>query len=615
MLSLVLFLLVIIGLTLFLCIRFDRTFEEAIPLSAFGIILILFLFGLINALKVGLFVICIGSAVAFIYTVIWCFRNRVNIDLKKTSLNLFTPATAVFAVFAVLLAYWNKGRYAMLTDEFSHWLDTVVIMTRIDDFGTAAGSTAVFPSYPPAMSLFQYLLEKICMFTGEGFVEWKAYYAYQLLVIIVLLPFISVRDGIVKKIAGVILWLPALIVPLFFFGQSFNSLYIDPFLGILGGCGFARIALSKKKDVSYVVYLTMLTAVLTLAKDVGIYLALFVGLYFVIDTVSKNRIIAVLPLASTAIAKMLWNLELTLSQAERKFSAPFDVKGVIDTLKGNGNEFYTTVYENFKEAITYRYIYYERIGLNYVGIMFFMTVAIILLMANLYKRQRLTKASAVAGAIIPSVAIIFYILSMFPLYVSRFAEDEARDLASFDRYCGIMFLTGTLLLVFMLRDYILQINNRLVLIIVAILMLMSVKHSQNNALNYYFSKQSVTDSENYRSAINILSAQINANTDEEARILLVGEDEDIPFHPILETISKPRKITYSDVYITEAVGASGISAEEFEGIIYENFDYVAVYRVTDNLIENYSGIFEDIGSLHNLALYEVEPEGRLRIIE
>ena len=627
MLSIILFLLVISAFAVFACFKFDKTFEEVLPISCMGIILTLFLFGIFNILKAGAIVVCALALLFYVYTIYWIVKNNPKETLKAKIFNLVTPGSVVFAIFSILLAYWNQDRLATKTDEFSHWLDTVVIMSQIDAFGTAPGSTAVFPSYPPAMSLFQYLLEKLNMLCTGAFSEWKTYYAYQLLAVAVMLPFIKTKkEAISNKIATVVLWIAALVMPLYFFSEAFSSLYIDPFLGVLGGCGFAAISLTKNKDWVYTTYISMLCATLTIAKDVGIYLALFIAIYFVIDRVSegkiklavKNILLVAAPALALIAAKMLWKIELAITDTAQKFSAPFDFAGTIATIGGNGNEFQTTVYENFRAAITYRFIYFERMGFNYTSIMVLMTVALIICHLKLYKRGMLKKASAIAGAVIPSAAIIFYILSMFPLYISRFSEEEATNLASFDRYCGIMFLTGILLLFWLAKDSILQISKKQVMVIVAVAMTLLVFHSKTDLLKAYTSRQLVFDSIGYREAVNILAGEINSNTAEDSNILIVGDDADAYYHPILETISKPRQFTFSDVYFSSALdeNGTGLSEQDMKEILESNYDYVAVYRVTENLSSNYAGLFDNPSEMADLALYAVDKEtGVLHLVQ
>ena len=630
MLAIILFLLVISAFSFFAAFRLGRTFENTMPISCMGIVLFLFLCGMINILGLGWILVCIFALVFYGYTVYWLVKQGAINTVKKNIFNLITPGTVIFIILAVAIAYFNQGRLAMHTDEFSHWLDTVVIMTRIDAFGTATDSTAIFPSYPPAMSLFQYLLEKINMAVTGDFAEWKVYYAYQLFAVSVMLWFVQLKElPMAKKLTGIISWPICLFVPLYFFSEVYSSLYIDPFLGVLGGCGFAAISITKNKDWVYSTYVTMLCAVLTISKDVGIYLALFISLYYFIDYGSRNKAVGLqrnvknitkyaaccmLPMLGMICAKLLWKIELAVSNTDQKFSQPFDIAGTIDTIRGNGSEFYTTVYDNFRAAITYRYIYYERLGFNYTSIMVLFVVAFICLHVSLYRRNVLNKVPAVAGAVIPGFAIIVYILSMFPLYISRFVEEEAINLASFDRYCGIMFLTGLLLMFWLLRDMLIDADGKVLPVVLACMILLSVQHSKKDDINYYVSRQSVEASQEYRQAINVLAAEINAICEENARILVVGDVSDNPYIPILSTISKPRWFMESSIYFNatpDENGEVGMSAEDFKELLKNNFDYVAIYRPTGAITENYSSVFIEGSKAEALQVYKVDSKGNL----
>ncbi|QFJ53960.1 hypothetical protein [Pseudobutyrivibrio xylanivorans] len=623
MVAVVLFIAVICSFSFFAAFKLNRTFEETLPLLAMGIILILFLTGMINILGAGWIIVCLVAAVLYGYTIYWIIRGKSEVSIKDSIFNLVTPGFVVFAIISAMIAYYNQDRLAIHTDEFSHWLDTVVIMTRMDAFGTAEGSGAIFPSYPPAMSLFQYLLEKINMTVTGDFSEWKAYFAYQLLAVIVMLPFLKMKDrSLVQKLVIVISWPVCLILPLQFFKDVYSSLYIDPFLGVLGGCGFAAVSITKKKDWVYNVYMTMLAAVLVLSKDVGIYLAMFIGLYYFVDYISregfgkKQLVWPLAPIIAMAAAKLLWKLELKVSNTGQKFSQPFNLKGTIETIQGNGNEFCTTVYTNFRNALTYRYVYYERLGFNYAAIMTLFVIGFICLHVSLYKRKQLNKSAAVSGAVIPGVVIVFYILSMFPLYISRFAEDEALNLASFDRYCGIMFLTGILLMFWTLRDMLIDADGKVIPVVLALGMLTSVYHSQKDNIVYYTSKQSVEDSQKYRYNVDLLASKINENCEDNARILVVINDGQDIIPAMLNTFSKPRVIDQSNGYFpnnTPEDGSSIISVDDLQAIITSEFDYVAVYDINECLTTNYMELFEE-GNILSGSIYTYNKDaGKLEL--
>ncbi len=623
MLAVLLFVAVICSFSFFAAVKLNRTFEETLPISAMGIILFLFLTGMVNILGIGWILVCIIAVGLYGYSIYWLIKKHSRDSLKESCFNLFTPGFIVFAILTVMIAYFNQDRLATHTDEFSHWMDIVMIMTGINGFGTTAGSGAIFPSYPPAMSLFQYLMEKINMAITGDFSEWKVYFAYQLLAVSIMLQFVKVKGhSVVQKVVSVISWPVCLFLPLLFFKDMYSSIYIDPFLGVLGGSGFAAVSITKKKDWMYNTYMSMLMAVLVLSKDVGIYLAIFISIYYLIDYLSregfgkKNILLSATPLAAMILAKLLWKIELAVSHTAQKFSQPFDVQGTIDTIKGNGNEFYTTVYDNFRQAITYRFVYYERLGFNYTSIMTLLVVAFICLHVSLYKRGQLKKTAAITGAAVPGIAIIFYILSMFPLYISRFETEEAINLASFERYCGIMFLTGILLMFWLLRDMLIDADGKVVPVVLAAGMLASVYHSQKDIISDYTSRRTVLDSQDYRANVNALAGKINEVCEDDARILLVYSDGESLMEAILTTLTKPRTIDSSEGYIPNITPEDGniITSTDLLGIIKDNYDYLAVYSGNECLTVNYLDLFQD-GKILNCSIYKINNQtGKLELV-
>ena len=115
-----------------------------------------------------------------------------------------------------------------------------------------------------------------------------------------------------------------------------------------------------------------------------------------------------------------------------------------------------------------------------------------------------------------------------------------------------------------------------------------------------------------------MAYKINKSTPDDSYILLVGNDEDSSFHSMLATLAKPRAFTYSDIYFSAALDESGtgLSVNDMKEILASNYDYVAVYSVTDNLLNNYAGLFEETSDLADLMLYGVNKEtGSLYLVE
>ena len=166
----------------------------------------------------------------------------------------------------------------------------------------------------------------------------------------------------------------------------------------------------------------------------------------------------------------------------------------------------------------------------------------------------------------------------------------------------------------MLRDMLVDADGKVLPVVLACMMLLSVQHSKKDDINYYVSRQSVEASQEYRQAINVLAAEINATCEENARILVVGDVSDNPYVPILSTISKPRWFMESSIYFNatpDENGEVGMSVEEFKELLKSNFDYVAIYSPTGAITENYSSVFIEGSKAEALQVYKVDSKGNL----
>ena len=118
MLAIILFLLVISAFSFFAAFRLGRTFESTMPISCMGIVLFLFLCGMVNILGLGWVLVCLVAAGLYIYTIYWIAKNGAALTIKRHIFDCITPGTVIFTILSVMLAYFNQGRLAMHTDEF-----------------------------------------------------------------------------------------------------------------------------------------------------------------------------------------------------------------------------------------------------------------------------------------------------------------------------------------------------------------------------------------------------------------------------------------------------------------------------------------------------------------
>ena len=273
--------ILIVSVSFFGACIFRKKFEDTLPLTFIYIMLSLFIFGLLDLLKFGVFAVVMSLGclyVAAIYTLI------VKHNIKEMASYFFTPAFFIFSILFAVLIYINYGKLADSWDEFSHWMDCIKAMSSIDHFVTSPDSHSNFQSYPPAMALVQYFSQKIFMHVHKGaeFNEWRMYLVYQLFALSIFFPFLN---NLSRKRPAEIIMLPCILflLPLIFYNGLYAEIWIDPFVAILAGCGFARVLYYEKDDITYHLYVTGICATLVLAKDIGLFFGLFVGAAYAID--------------------------------------------------------------------------------------------------------------------------------------------------------------------------------------------------------------------------------------------------------------------------------------------------------------------------------------------
>lgn len=215
------FILIISG-GFFLAIQFNKKIEQTIVINIMIIIGILYLFGLFDILKIGVYFVQALEIAVLLFSLIKIVKHK---QIIKD--NLLTPGFLVFILFYGFLIVLNHGRLFYNWDEFSHWGSVIKSMFYINDFSTNQTSGLLFRSYLPAMSLFQYFFECI---RGD-FVEYYAYISYQVFMISFFIPFI--KDYTWKDWRKIILTIPILfLTPIIFTSSYYSSIYIDTSLGI-----------------------------------------------------------------------------------------------------------------------------------------------------------------------------------------------------------------------------------------------------------------------------------------------------------------------------------------------------------------------------------------------
>lgn len=602
--------------------------EDMLPLTQMSIVLILFCFGLFGVLYVGVIVVLGIVMVIYLLCLFLMIKNR---NYKASLHKLSTPGCIMFVILFVILSYANYGKQADAWDEFSHWMDCIKAMTYADDFITNPGAHSYFASYPPAMTILQYFFQKIYLFVNpnELFNEWRMYLTYQMFALSMFFPFF--KSGKPKGLLNASMMLAILcLLPTLFFGGLYTAVYIDPFIGIVTGCGFAYILYHDRTDYIDEIYIFMLCAVLVLGKDVGLFFSCFISICYGVDvmmedgkykTLSCGRVFqksilllkASAPLWAILAARLLWRNEMRISGVSPNFGNQINLIEYTSMFFLHKDSTYRqAVVDNMKDAF-----YGKTIGIGQLNVSisyFGMFILFIVLMYLLYRRALVKKATWIKSS--TKVAMVFVLLQlavyMYCLgatYVSNFGEYEATCLASYERYSNMSYLTVWIVLVigaieiWQACDY----TERMAAILAAIMLVSPI-----GQISDFLNRDIARSSQGMRSRYEVLSQQIEKYCSGTDKIYCISEGDQGLDYWVMRYNARPNE--FSDNF-TWSLGEAqyegdiwtyNISSDEWhEKLLKEKYTHIALYNVNDYFKDVYSDIFADTENIYSQCLYEL----------
>ena len=451
MIAILIFIILAFINSIFFASYFNKRSEESLPLIFFIIITIMFISGILNVLKIGVYAVFTLYIIIGILTFIRIIKEK---NLKQILSLVFTPALIIFLILIIILIFCNYNKIPYLWDEFSHWADTVKAMWQIDDFSTNILSNSTFKSYPPGLSVLQYFIIKI----SGGFNEWLLYFTYQLFALSLLFPFFKKISW--KKSYKIILpFILILLVNTIFFNEFYNSVYVDAILSIVAGYTFASICIDNKYSIFNILNISGSLIALTLLKDIGIYFV-FISIVLIVISFIFNKEISLKKkiflglyfLLLVCCTKLLWNHNVVGHNAAFSFSNKIDIILFLKELFGLSTTYRTTVIRNFALALSNRPIVIAmNLQINVIHLLIILLVFIIFI--NIRSKNTLKEK---LNLIVIYLGLVGYIGVHMILYCFKFTEYEALALASFERYLSIYF---NAVLIFILCNFIYN-NNK-----------------------------------------------------------------------------------------------------------------------------------------------------------
>ncbi len=628
MIAAILFFIILCSGSAFACAFSTARFEKVAPLTIFSIIVVLYLFGLFDLLAAGAWAVLLLGTALWVLAIVRVVRQH---SLQAFLSRFLTPAFVFFALAFVLVLYSNYGRLVSNRDDLAHWADTVKILFLTDRLATIPSSLAQYQSYPPAMSLLQYLPQFIGRLFGAGFSEWLLYVAFESAVLVLFVPAFSKLDwdkSYAFRIAAMIIC--ACCVPGILHSDVYRTLMIDPYLGLVAGFGFATLLLNERRDILDNATLVLTCAVVSLSKQAGVALGVFLCAAALLDAlyIRKQSIhpirydrlrgfgSATLCVAATAGAYGSWQFKLNLDGSVKLFSEPVDLGVFWNALAGRDPGYRGQALETFFRAL---FEGRQNIGIpGYVGLTFswlalvlgLLVVAILLALAYHSRGRDMRRFDTTLAVLFFGCA--FFAVGLAVSYLFQFTEQEALNLASFDRYMNIplamigitLFLLGANLTSKSGHEG----RNIAIALLVVVLALAPLKELGNFALrrNSAYSKSVRAP---YETTIQSVPERIDKPEAKISVVSIGSRDFDLQMlafclRPLHATDYSPDTLalTEDDVCSIELAAEDWIAALERDG-----FDYVLLYRLNDSFASGFSAAFAESDTISEGGLYRLNP--------
>lgn len=457
----------LISISFFLMLICKRKFEEVVALALSLVIGILYISGLCEHLEIGIYFLYAFAFILFLAALY--FYNKFHTNWKE----LLSPGLLIFGIFIIIIIFYNNNIYRARWDEYSHWGLAVKDMYYYNSFAKHIDSTVMLPWYPPFITLFQYYME----YSNGLFTEEFLYIAFQITMLSFLL--ITVKCVVKKNWQYLIPGLSImLLVPLIFFPDVYNSIYVDPLLSIYVAYILLCYYTESMSTFNFLRIAGGLFA-LILTKETGAPIAGLIIIIFFLDTIYKKKKIFTKTLLISCSFMLLvftfffsWRIYLTIPapiqdiEINTEFSELYDNNNTDNgitppTVVATPHTTDNFTFQNFKNLIMKKapdwnykciknFIKAMFSGASYdlgiasvsvFDILFFILLASILLpQTTIFKNDNNIRSLCFFGVLCGLPYLTFLLFS----YLFAFSPTEAVILHSYPRYCG-SYIAGIVL--------------------------------------------------------------------------------------------------------------------------------------------------------------------------
>lgn len=519
-------------------------------------------------------------------------------------------------------------------DEFTHWGPIVKAMYLFDELGINSPVTLNNPHYPPALSVFSYLIVKI----GGDWNEANVFWAYQLIFIALTIPLIKFSGY--KKIFYFLTSICILVLGNLYFFNVFQTIYADALLSLVFGYTLVLASSENNKNRNWQNFNFLIAlVVLVLIKDFGLILAFIsiavfgINSYFQVDEIVNLKRKISISVSNSFIAlsvalgtRFTWSL--FTNSGDLKQGSVGIVGGStsrLATITDFGSEHYQNILKILLEKINFATVTW-RGGIQMSTREWLLFLALLYCVSIIGRTRRQIKKDLLVALIFIGGAI-GYFAALFIVYLTLFAPPYSYSLPSFERYIS-SFLGGILFFLIAVSlkqlqsfsDQIEKLNSnnstntfvKMPVLTVVMLLTMLIHSPTGYALNFYQSPSQLSNE--IRSNFNNINEKIILSkfTVDDKIGIIAQHTQGFEYY-VLQYEIMPASVIQTGFY-TWSIGSPSdpgdvwtdqtITPEKWNDYL-DKLNYVIIYKTTDSFIKEFGQFFEDPESAREQGIYRV----------
>lgn len=588
----------------------QKKFDELLPVALMGAGLLCYLAGLAGNMGIGYLLLLAAAAFFPCYFVRLSVKGELRSEKGRGILaRLLTPGAAIYLLLFVVIFALNRTRSLAMWDELMQWGPFVREMLRTNQlFSSASSAVLIHKEYDPMLSILQVLL---CKIRGT-YQEKDLFAALQLLGISFFIPALKHYDWKNLKtlcdklsLAGIALLI--FVFPIIFDcyeAAFYTSVYVDCTVGLTFGFAIYLCFTNTCSRFDWAA-LTITNAFLILEKDVSIVLFAFVFvmtfLRWITDrfTVpshgSKVRWLQVC--ISGGVPALFWvsyKIFLHFNNAPQSFNSSFSIKTLFQVLLGRepsglSELFYAFLRHLLVEPIN-NFTGDTNFQMSYVQLTLLIS-GVILLLAMLFPAQKrallLMSGYSCAMAAGWAFAILNVYLFVFNGAIKHYEADYA---GYFTMYCFHRYLStaivGLAFFCCMILISCLRTNKSWKPLLIAAALALAVFLPSGSRYQKLFQQYQYAG---YYDA-DVFFLQTHTLPDDAVYVLSPRIESTAPMYLYYKLL--PR---YCNPY--DQLSES-----------YQQYEYLYLYSVDDELLEEYGHCFGASEEIIPRSLYKIMPD-------